>query len=83
MKSVGKDGGECWRKWYQTRHAHLLSLSGPPPKDLCANELQLTAGCRYAQRLLKNGRILRYLGRNHPVQLRTLQTLLAAFNRNL
>jgi hypothetical protein len=83
MKSVSDDGGECWRQWYRTRHAHLLSLSGPPPKDLCANELALTACCRYAQRLLKNGRILRFLAKNHPVQLRTLQKLLATFDESL
>ncbi len=83
MKSVSKDGGECWRQWYRTRHAHLLSLSGPPPKDLCADELELTACCRYAQRLLKNDRVLRFLTRNHPLELRTLQTLLTTFNRNL
>jgi hypothetical protein len=83
MKSVSKDGGECWRKWYQTRHANLLKLSGPPPKELCLDELAITVCCRYAQSLLKNARILRFVAKNHPRQLRQLQTLLREFDQSV
>jgi hypothetical protein len=83
MKSISEDGGACWQQWYRTRHSHLLSLSGLPPIDLCSKELALTVGCRYAQQLLENPRILRFLVKNHPVQLRAMQALLATFNQSV
>jgi hypothetical protein len=79
MKSIDEDGGECWEKWYRSRKAHLLRLSGPPPKDLCVDELTLTLGCRYGEWLLLNPRVLRYLTKNHSADLRKLQDLLAEF----
>lgn len=79
MKSRNDDGGECWRKWYRTRGANLLGLSGPPPKDLCADLLNLTICCRYVEWLLKNPRLFRFLSRNHAGELRQLQSLLAEF----
>jgi hypothetical protein len=79
MKSVSEDGGECWEKWYRTRKTHLLRLSGPPPKSLCRDELNLTQCSRYTERLLKNPRILRYLMKYHPAEVLQLQTLLREF----
>jgi len=81
MKSVNEDGGECRRQWYQTRRATLLRLSGPPPQNLCADLLQLTIGCRYVEWLLKNPRVLRYLRKNHAVELRQIETILVDFER--
>jgi len=52
MKSAKDDAGEAWARWYRTRRAHLLSLSGEPPKHLFADELTLTICCRHAQWLL-------------------------------
>jgi hypothetical protein len=80
MKPVSQDGGECWRKWYTTRRANLLNLSGPPPMSLCADQMKLTISCRYAELLLKNPGILRYLRKNHSSELRTLQNLLEEFD---
>ena len=81
MKSVNDDGGECRRQWYRTRRATLLRLSGPPPKNLCADLLHLTICCRYVEWLLENPRVLRYLRRNHATELRQLETVLADFER--
>jgi len=79
MKSFDQDGGECYRKWHQTRLAHLLRLSGKPPQNLCIDELNLTVCCRYAELLMRNARINRYLGKYHPKELRQLQNLVEQF----
>ena len=81
MKSVNQDGGASWQKWVSTRKAHLLRLSGPPPKSLCVDQLNLTSCCRYGEWLLKSPRIIRYLSKNHPAELRKLQRLLTDFER--
>lgn len=81
MKSAKDDAGAAWARWYRTRRANLLRLSGEPPTHLCADELALTICSRYAQWLLRNQRILRFLIKNHPSELRRLQTLLVGFER--
>lgn len=81
MKSFDQDGGECYRKWHQTRLAHLLRLSGEPPQHLCVDELNLTVCCRYAQSLMRNARVNRYLGKYHPQELRQLKNLVEEFER--
>jgi hypothetical protein len=81
MKSASEDGGECWRRWYCTHRANLLQLSGTPPKNLCADQLRLTTCCRYAEWLLKNPRVLRFLTKYHPAELRKLEDVLAEFQR--
>ena len=81
MISHKQDGGACWRQWYRTRKANLLRLSGEPPKDLCIDELNLTICCRYAETLLKNGRIRRYLLKHHPKELRQIEQVLADFRQ--
>ena len=83
MKSVSEDGGECWRMWYRTRREHLLRLSGTPPQNLCADQIKLTVCCRYAGRLLGNPRVLRYLSKNHPGELRQLRSILTSFDRTV
>jgi hypothetical protein len=79
MKSASEDRGRCWRKWYRTRRANLLRLSGEPPKTLCIDQLNLTVCCRYAESLVKNSRINRYLAKHHPSELLKLQNLLSEF----
>jgi hypothetical protein len=81
MKSAKDDAGAAWAKWYRTRRAHLLCLSGEPPKHLFADELTLTICCRYAQWLLRSQRILRFLNKYHLSELRRLQTLLVEFEK--
>ena len=79
MKSTELDGGACWRKWYRTRRANLLRLSGEPPKNLCIDQLNLTICCRYADSLVQNSRVNRYLAKHHPSELSKLQHLLGEF----
>ena len=79
MKSVKQDGGELWRKWHRTRQEHLKHISGHFPRDLCAQELEMTVFCRYAEVLLRNQRINRFLSRNHATELLSLRNWLDRF----
>jgi len=79
MKSGKQDGGELWHKWHQTRQEHLTHISGHFPRDLCARELELTVFCRYAELLLRNQRVSRFLSRNHAPELRALQNWVDRF----
>lgn len=81
MISRKQDEGACWKQWYRTREAHLLLLSGEPPRNLCADQLNLTVCCRYAESLIKNSRINRYLAKYHPKAFRELQMLVDEFER--
>ena len=72
--------GRCWDQWYETRKANLLKLSGPLPADLCTQELNLTSRCRYAETLLANPRIARYLKKHHATELRRLLLIVAKHN---
>ena len=63
MKSRKQDGGACWRQWYRTRKANLLRLSGEPPANFCIDQLNVTVCCRYAETLIANSRINRYLAK--------------------
>ncbi len=81
MKSLDQDGGECNRKWHRTRLAYLLRLSGEPPQNLCIDELNLTICCRYAESLMRNTRINRYMDKYHAEELRQLKNLVAEFER--
>lgn len=80
-KTIQQDGGEWLGKWHRTRLANLLRLSGEPPKNLCLDELNLTVCCRYAESLLKNPRVKKYLMKHHPKELSDLETLLVEFER--
>jgi hypothetical protein len=79
MKSEQQDGGKLWRKWHQTRREHLARISGHFPRDLCALEIELTVFCRYAELLLRNQRVNRFLSRNHTPELHSLEDLLDRF----
>lgn len=79
MISRKQDGGACWARWYRAREEHLLALSGEPPRTLCVDQLNLTVCCRYAESLLKNSRINRYLAKYHPNAWRELRMLVDEF----
>lgn len=81
MISRKQDGGACWERWYSTRNARLLALSGEVPKELCVDQLNLTVCCRYADSLLKNARINRYLTKYHAKAFRELEVLLDNFEK--
>jgi hypothetical protein len=81
MKSASEDGGDCWRRWYRTRKANLLRLSGEPPKNLCRDQLNLMVCCRYAETLVQRSRINRYLAKHHSKELCELQNLLIEFEK--
>jgi len=81
MISRKQDGGACWTQWYRTREAHLLALSGEPPRALCVDQLNLTVCCRYADSLVKSPRINRYLAKYHPRAFRELQMIVDEFER--
>ena len=83
MKSVKQDGGELWRKWHLTRQEHLTRISGHFPRDLCAQELEMTVFCRYAELLLHNQRINRFLSRNHATELLSLRNWLDRFEAKI
>ena len=79
MKSEQQDDGKLRRKWHQTRQEHLARISGRFPQDLCAREIELTVVCRYAELLLRNQRVNRFLSRNHTPELHSLEGLLDRF----
>lgn len=81
MKAISQDGGECRRKWYRTRRATLLRVSGDPAKTQCIDELNLTICCRYIETLLENPRISKYLGKHRLSELAKLQNLLDEFEK--
>ena len=81
MISRKEDGGECWKRWFKTREAHLLTISGKPPEGLCQRELNLTVCFRYAESLKENKRVLRYLNKYHAVALHRLDRLLTEFEK--
>jgi hypothetical protein len=79
MISRKQDAGVCWERWYRARDARLLALSGKPPRTLCEDQLNLTVCCRYAESLMKNARINRYLVKYHPKAFRELQVIVDEF----
>jgi hypothetical protein len=79
MKSFAEDGGACQREWHRARRRNLLKLTGELPQNLCLDEITLTISCRYAESLLKNPRVTKYLLKQHPAELQGLQNLLSQF----
>jgi len=81
MKSIEQDRGQCLTNWHRGRLEHLLRLSGEPPENLCIDELNLTICCRYAESLMRNTRINRYLCKYHAEELCQLKSLIEEFER--
>ncbi len=80
MKSFERDGGERQRKWWRTRKAKLARILRGVPQTLAVDLLTLTVCCRYAESLLKNPRVKKYLMKHYPEELSDLETLLAELN---
>jgi hypothetical protein len=79
VKKPAKTYDERNRKAQQTRKARLARILKSVPATLCIDLLKLTVCCRYAESLLKNPRVKRYLIKHHPKELSDLETLLAHF----
>lgn len=82
MRSSKQDGGQCWDQWYETRKANLLKISGPLPKKLCNQELNLTSCCRYAETLVANPKVARYFRKHHAKELQHLLLIIAKHNED-
>jgi hypothetical protein len=72
--------GEMRRKWERTRKAKLARIMRGVPQTLNVDLLTLTVCFRYAESLLKNPRVKKYLLKHHPEELSDLETLLAELN---
>ena len=80
MKPFKRDA-EIWRKAWRTRNANLARIIREVPQTLTADLLTLTVCCRYAESLLKNPRIRKYVTQHYPKEVRGLEMLLAEFER--
>lgn len=87
MKSLEQDGqirrkwdAEFRRKFRRTRRANLARVMREVPHTHAVDLLTLTACFRYAESLLKNQRVKKYLLKHHPDDLSNLETLLAELN---
>ena len=79
MKSFEQDGGESQRR---NRKAELARILRGVPQTLAVDLLTLTVCCRYAESLLKNPRVKKYLMKHHPEELSDLEMLLVEFHRS-
>ncbi len=77
MKPFERDGGERMRNWWRTRKAKLARILRGVPQTHAVDLLTLTVCCRYAESLLKNARVKKFLMKHHPEELRDLEMLLA------
>ena len=80
--STQKDRASCLKKWESTRLSNLSQLSGERPKDMCMDELRLTVCCRYAQDLIQNVRIRKYLCKYHFEKLKTIEEFIRNFEQH-
>ncbi len=80
MKSLERYGVVSRRKWERTRKAKLARIMRAVPPTLPVDLLTLTVCWRYAESLLKNPQVKKYLMKHHPEELSDLETLLAELN---
>lgn len=80
MKPVERDGAERMRNWWRNRKAKLASIMRGVPQTHAVDLLTLTVCCRYAESLLKNPRVKKYLMQHYPEELSDLEMLLAELN---
>lgn len=76
MKPFERDGDERLQKWARTRKAKLARILRGVPQTFALDLLNLTVCWRYAESLLKNSHVKKYLMKYHPVELSELETLL-------
>jgi hypothetical protein len=81
VKPFRRDCSEIRRKSVRTKKAKLARIMRGVPQTLPVDLLTLTICCHYAESLLKNPRINKYLMKHHPEELRDLEVLLAEFER--
>jgi hypothetical protein len=81
VRKPAKTFEERNRKAQQTRKARLAKILESVPVTLCVDLLNLTICCRYAESLLKNPRVKKYLMKHHLAELSDLEMVLAEFGR--
>jgi len=81
MKSFEQNGGEQ-RLRRHNRKAKLARIMRSVPQTLAVDLLTLTVCCRYAESLLKNPHVKKYLMQHYPEELSDLEMLLAEFHRS-
>jgi hypothetical protein len=81
VRAIRTDGHESRRKWVLNRRNNLVHLLADVPVSLPTDMLDLTVCCRYAESLLKNPRVKKYLIKHHPEKLHDLEALLGKFER--
>jgi len=69
------------RKRKLTWKARVARIQQAPPSNVAANVLNLAIGIHYWQALLKNARVVRYLNKYHPDDLKQFERLLAECTR--
>jgi len=79
MKSFDENGGEQQLR-RRNRKAKLARIMRSVPQTLAVDLLTLTVCCRYAESLLKNPRVKKYLMKHYPEELSDLEMLLAEFH---
>lgn len=67
--------------WSQPDEFPTEACRAPPRENLQSDQLNLTICCRYAEGLLANPRVLRFLVKNHPTELRRLQNVVVNFSK--
>jgi hypothetical protein len=81
VKSFNRDNEKRRRNWWGTRKAKVARALREVPQTFTADLLTLTVCCRYAESLLKNPRVKKYVMKHYPEEVRDLETLLAGFER--
>jgi len=82
VKFFKRDNEKRLRNWWRTRRTKQARFLREVPQTLTADLLTLTVCCRYAESLLKNPRIRKYVTQHYPEEVRDLEMLLAELNGN-
>jgi hypothetical protein len=80
VKPIERDDNERRRKWRRNRKAKLARIMRGVPQTLAIDLLTLTVCSRYAESLLKNPHVKKYLMKYHPLELSDLERLLPELN---
>jgi hypothetical protein len=77
MKARPRDGAVSVRAWKRLRRERLAHILRTVPKTFSVDLMTLAVCCRFAESLLKNARVKRYLLKYQPEKLHNLDALLA------
>jgi hypothetical protein len=83
MKPQPRDGAASRAAWKRLRREKLAHILRTVPKAFSTDLLTLAVCDRYAESLLANPRVRRYLSKYHPKDLMTLEKILAEMYRGL